>query len=69
MTVPPDPRRPPGVVLVCGTCPHVWEPTDEEWATGRTTCPECGGWVMTAALDEPRPAIPPISPPDQASLG
>ena len=45
---------PPGVVLLCGSCRHVWEPTAEDWATGHTTCPDCGGWTMTAALDEPK---------------
>ncbi|MGH3437224.1 MAG: hypothetical protein ACRDRN_12235 [Sciscionella sp.] len=45
---------PPGVVLLCGLCRHVWEPSAQDWATGHTTCPDCGGWVMTAALDEPK---------------
>jgi hypothetical protein len=58
---PPHSRRwaSRGVVLVCASCPTVWEPTDVEWATGRTACPECGGWVMTAVLEEPGPSTLP----------
>lgn len=56
-TPPPDPdehRASQRVVLVCASCPTVWEPSLEQWATGRTACPDCGGWVMTAALEEPQ---------------
>jgi predicted RNA-binding Zn-ribbon protein involved in translation (DUF1610 family) len=48
-TPPPDSqehRASHRVVLVCASCPTVWEPSAEQWATGHTACPDCGGWIM-----------------------
>lgn len=49
----------PRAVLVCQSCPFVWEPdgtTAEEFAAlVRTGCPDCGGWVWLGELvDEVR---------------
>lgn len=45
---------PERAVLVCQTCPYVWEPTE---ITGdafadlvRSGCPDCGGWVWLGEL-------------------
>lgn len=41
-------------VLVCQSCPHVWElgsvAPEEFGALVRTGCPECGGWVWLGEL-------------------
>ena len=41
-------------VLVCQTCPYVWEPAgvdaDEFAALVRWGCPDCGGWVWLGEL-------------------
>jgi len=43
-------------VLVCQSCPHVFEParmTADEFATlVGEGCPECGGWVWLGELVE-----------------
>ena len=64
MNTPPprQQRASQRVILVCVSCPNVWEPHRGEWATGRTACPECGGWIMTAVLDEPLTGISPRLP-------
>jgi len=45
---------PDHAVLVCQTCPYVWEPAeigaDEFVALIRSGCPECGGWVWLGEL-------------------
>ena len=40
----------PGVVLVCETCDHVWEPSPAELGAGPVTCTQCGGWTTIAEL-------------------
>jgi len=53
---PHDPTRPDDVplaaVLTCTGCQHTYEPTTEDFAAGRTGCPDpdCGGWVWTSTL-------------------
>ena len=41
-------------VLVCQTCPYVWEPGavdgDEFAALVRSGCPDCGGWIWLGEL-------------------
>lgn len=41
-------------VLVCQSCPYVWEPdstTSEQFADlVRSGCPDCGGWVRVGEL-------------------
>ncbi len=46
------PPSPPGVVLACTDCDHVYEPTAADLAAGRTGCPDpdCGGWTWSSAL-------------------
>lgn len=45
-----------GAVLVCATCPYVWEPSaidsDEFAALVQAGCPDCGGWVWLGELAE-----------------
>jgi hypothetical protein len=45
-------------VLVCQTCPFVWEPgavdADEFAALVRSGCPDCGGWVWLGELVDGR---------------
>ena len=52
--VKPGPSAVPCGVLVCQSCPYVWEPastTPEEFAVlVRSGCPECGGWVWLGEL-------------------
>ena len=46
---------PPGVMLTCTDCDHVYEPTAEDLAAGRSGCPDpdCGGWTFSSALTVP----------------
>jgi len=44
---------PLAVVLTCSTCDTTYEPTVEDFAAGRTGCPDCGGWTYTASLAAP----------------
>jgi len=48
----PTGAPPPGVVLGCTDCDHVYEPTAADLAAGRTGCPDpdCGGRVWSSAL-------------------
>ena len=43
-------------VLVCQTCPYVWDPgavdLDEFAELVRSGCPDCGGWVWLGELIE-----------------
>jgi hypothetical protein len=43
-------------VLVCQTCPYVWEPAagdaDEFAGLVRSGCPDCGGWVWLGEIVE-----------------
>ncbi|MQA26035.1 MAG: helix-turn-helix domain-containing protein [Micromonosporaceae bacterium] len=41
------------VVFTCTECDSTFEPAAEDLATGRTGCPECGGWTFWAELREP----------------
>lgn len=50
-------RKSAGVVLVCTSCEHTWEPTLDDFETGHTGYPRCGGWTMIAELAEPRYSI------------
>ena len=59
-TTPPDPAPaavevPLAVVLTCTDCQHTYAPSTEDFAVGRTGCPDpdCGGWVWTSTLTEP----------------
>ena len=55
-TPAPDPDDAPlRVVLTCGTCATTYEPSAEDWAWRRTSCPDpdCQGWTWTAALAVP----------------
>lgn len=54
--------EPLGVVLACDTCQHVWEPTLQDFGTGNTGCPLCGGWTWIVELAEPDPIPAPRSP-------
>jgi hypothetical protein len=46
----------PRAVLVCQTCPYVWEPSnmgaDDFAALVQFGCPDCGGWVWLGELLE-----------------
>ncbi len=44
------PPAEPGVVLVCESCDHVWEPLVAELGDGPVTCTRCGGWTTIAEL-------------------
>jgi hypothetical protein len=58
MTTPPDrdgSRSPrvepvPGVVLVCESCDHIWEPSPDELGAGPMPCTQCEGWTTIAEL-------------------
>jgi len=56
-TTPPSPATEPAlaVVLTCTDCQRSYEPTVEDFAAGRTGCPDraCGGWTHTASLAAP----------------
>lgn len=64
MNSPPDaegsrcPRAEPGpgVVLVCESCDHVWEPSVTDLGGGPVPCTQCAGWTTIAELAEPHPA-------------
>jgi hypothetical protein len=43
-----------GMVLACGSCEWVYEPTEADFGHGNTGCPKCGGWTMIGELVEPR---------------
>ncbi len=54
--IPPRATEPPlAVVLTCIGCQRSYEPTPDDFAAGRTGCPDpdCGGWTYTAALTAP----------------
>ena len=46
------PDLPVGVVFTCTECEHTFEPSFEDFDTGRTGCPDpdCGGWTLVAEL-------------------
>lgn len=52
----PDTAPTGRAVLVCQTCPYVWEPAavdaEEFAALVRYGCPDCGGWVWVGELIE-----------------
>lgn len=50
-----------GVVLACDTCQHTWEPDPDDFDTGQTGCPRCGGWTWLAELAEPATVADPRS--------
>ena len=58
MSTPPDrdgSRLPrvepaPGVVLVCETCDHTWEPSPAELGAGPVPCTQCEGWTIIAEI-------------------
>jgi hypothetical protein len=50
----PQPRW-PEVVLACSGCQKVWSPAPEDFDTGQTGCPLCGGWTYIASTE---PYIP-----------
>ena len=58
MNTPPDrdgSRSPrvepaPGVVLVCESCDHIWEPSPDELGAGPVPCTQCEGWTTIAEL-------------------
>ncbi len=53
----PDPRtgpaREPGVVWVCQSCDHTWEPSPADLAGEPPPCPHCDGWTAIGELAEP----------------
>ncbi|MGH3822435.1 MAG: hypothetical protein ACRDRA_06295 [Pseudonocardiaceae bacterium] len=49
-----EPGQGPGVVLVCETCDHTWEPSLAD--AGPVPCTHCDGWTMISELAEPDPA-------------
>ncbi|MGH3782258.1 MAG: hypothetical protein ACRDRO_16990 [Pseudonocardiaceae bacterium] len=61
----PGPERRPGVVLVCQSCDHTWEPSLADLAAGSVPCTYCDGWTMIGELAEPNPAT---SRPQRTSL-
>lgn len=44
----------PGVVLICESCDHVWEPSSAELDGAPVTCTQCGGWTTIAELASDR---------------
>jgi len=54
------PPSPPGVVLACIDCDHVYEPTAADLAAGHTGCPDpdCDGWTWSSALTVAAPTDP-----------
>ncbi len=51
---------PLSVVLTCCTCYTTYEPTAEDWAWRRTSCPNphCDrGWIWTAELRDPAEVV------------
>ncbi len=44
------PRPVPAVQLACTSCQHVYEPDFDDFDTGNTGCPRCGGWTWIAQL-------------------
>ena len=53
-----EPKRGPGVVLVCQTCDHTWEPTPADLGAGPVPCTHCDGLTMIGDIAEPDPATP-----------
>ena len=52
----PANEPPLALVLICRSCATTYEPTPEDWAWGRTSCPspDCDrGWAWTASLEVP----------------
>ena len=51
-------QAPVSVVFTCTSCGRTYEPTVEDFAAGRTGCPDpdCGGWTFWARLVEPSAA-------------
>ncbi|MGH3608048.1 MAG: hypothetical protein ACRDRD_08175, partial [Pseudonocardiaceae bacterium] len=50
-----EPERVPGVVLVCQSCDHTWEPSLADLAVGPVPCTHCDGWTMIGEIAEPDP--------------
>ena len=48
-------QRPMSVILTCTGCGHTYEPSAEDFAAGRTECPDpdCLGWTFWAQLRGP----------------
>ena len=48
-------QPPANVVLTCTSCGRTYEPTVEDFAAGRTECPDpaCPSWTFWAQLVEP----------------
>jgi len=40
----------PGVVRICESCDHIWEPSLAELGGGPVMCTQCQGWTMIAEL-------------------
>ena len=55
---PAEPEWEPGVVLVCQTCDHTWEPTLADLGAGSVPCTHCDGSTMIGEIAEPDPATP-----------
>jgi hypothetical protein len=47
------------VLLTCTDCQHSYEPTPEDFESGRTGCPDpdCGGWTMIAETITVTPVV------------
>ncbi len=43
----------PVVSLACTACQLVYQPDPAAFCSGRTGCPECGGWTWVAQLSPP----------------
>jgi len=52
----PGPEHRPGVILVCQSCDHTWEPSLADLAAGPVPCTHCDGWTMIGEIVEPDPA-------------
>jgi hypothetical protein len=48
----------PEVTLGCNTCQHLWQPSFEDWESGRTGCPRCGGWTFLVSVGPATPSGP-----------
>jgi hypothetical protein len=47
-------RYEPVVTLVCTSCQLVYQPVSEDFGSGNTGCPRCGGWTWIAELANAR---------------
>jgi len=54
-TITTPAQLPLAVVLTCCTCDHTYEPSAEDVARNRFSCPDpdCGGWTFSSALSVP----------------